>query len=249
MPPSLLRLSRRLLWFALLPLSLLAGCRLYEAPIYQHLAPHARVQKILFIGNSLTFYNDLPGLLEQLSAREDQPLLQDNVTFANASLAFHWNFTAARRHLDQGGWAFVVLQEYSTRPASDPAATLRDYRLWGPAVTALGARPILFENWPHQGQESDAPTMHATYLQAQKEIGGDLAPIGPAFLLCQKEHPEIDLFVDEKHPTVAGTYLAACVLYKTLYHKPAAGLPTSITGLKLSPYLAATLQQIADTTQ
>ncbi len=236
----------RLLYLALLPLSLLTGCRLYEAPIYRHLPPNPQAQKILFIGNSLTYYNDLPGLVEQLSARAARPLAEDRVTLANATLGFHWYYTSARRRLYQDAWAFVVLQEYSSRPADDPAATLADYRLWGGAVNRLGARPIIFENWPHDARESDAPAMHATYLKVQQEIGGDLAPIGPAWLLCRRLHPEIELYVDEKHPTVAGTYLAACVLYKTLYHQPATGLPTIIAGLDLAPDIAATLQKIAD---
>ena len=56
----------------------------------------------------------------------------------------------------------------------------------------------------------------------------------------------IDMFVDEKHPTIAGTYLSACVMYKTIYHKPATGLPTTVPGMKLDPQLAALLQRVAD---
>jgi len=51
---------------------------------------------------------------------------------------------------------------------------------------------------------------------------------------------------DDRHPTVAGTYLAACALYRTIYHKQAIGLPAALPGLKLSSSVALTLQQVAD---
>src|SRR4051794_27070881 len=100
------RLWQYALWCALIPASLLAGCRLYEKPTYERLsyAPSVKTKKVLFIGNSLTFYNDLPGMLQQLSAREPQPLEVDSVTLANATLADHWSLTAARKHVQRGGW-------------------------------------------------------------------------------------------------------------------------------------------------
>jgi len=244
-------IRRLLLLLAFLPLCFSTGCiRLFEKPIYDHLTPNGRTQKILFIGNSLTYYNDLPGLTEQLSAGQDRQLWEDRVTVANVSLGFHWSYSAARKHLNQGDWSYVVLQEFSTRPLDDPDAAIKDFSMWGAEVNRIGAKPIIFENWPHIMENGSADLamakMHRTYQKIQSDIGGEIAPIGFAWLRCRKEHPEIALFVDEKHPTEAGTYLTACVIFKTIYHKPAAGLPTVINGLKLDPHTTEVLQKIAD---
>jgi hypothetical protein len=249
MHPTLLRIFRRALWCALLPASLLSGCRLSEQPIYPRLsyATNVRPIRVLFIGNSLTYYNDLPGLVQQFSAREEHPMVIDAVTVANATLDFHWNYSAAKKHLERGGWDYVVLQEYSTRPVTDRAATRDDYREWAAEVQRIGAKPIIFENWTHKLEEKNAGYMHQTYLLVHDDIGGQLSPIGQVWLRCLREHPEIPMYVDEKHPTTAGTYLAACVLYKTFYNKPATGLPTALPGLKLPADMAAKLQQVADT--
>jgi len=251
MPLSKSNVRRASLLLALLPLTFLSGCiRLWQKPIYGHLTPAAHTQKILFIGNSLTYYNDLPGLVEQLSAAQERPLRQDNVTVANYSLALHWDLSAARKHLSEGDWNYVVLQDYSTRPLEDPDAAVKDFSKWGAEVNRIGAKPIIFENWPHimdaDSGEMAMTKMHQTYVKIQSDIGGDLAPIGWAWLRCRKEHPEIALFVDEKHPTEAGTYLSACVIFKTLYHKTAVGLPAIINGLKLDPHTAEILQKVAD---
>jgi hypothetical protein len=113
-------------------------------------------------------------------------------------------------------------------------------------VARIRATPIIFENWSHVDHPSDLAKMRATYQRVQREIGGEIAPIGDAWERLRNEHPDIDMFVDEKHPTIAGTYLSACVLYKTFYHKPAVGLPPTVPGMKLDPQLAALLQRVAD---
>jgi len=247
------RVTRRIAAGALFLVTLLAGCRLWQAPIYPRsdYASGVRPLHILFIGNSLTYYNDLPGLVGQLSAGEAQPLRVDSVTLFNATLQDHWTITAARKHLERGldgdTWDFVVLQEYSTRPAESPTATLADYRLWANEIHRLGpAKIVLFENWTHEQQSDLLARMRDTYTHVQREIGGDIALIGDAWERCGKQHPEIKLYDDDKHPTVAGTYLAACMLYKTVYRKPATGLPTVLPGLKLAPDIAAAMQHVAD---
>jgi hypothetical protein len=236
--------------FCLAPITLLAGCRLYEAPIYQRIVttPDARSLKVLFIGNSLTYYNDLAGLVQAFSAKEEHPLYIDAVTFPLASLDWHWNHTAAREKIREGNWDLVILQQYSTAAADDPQGTVEQYARFGAEVARIGAKPIIFQNWTRSNREGDYDRMLSTYKQVQGSIGGTFAPIGEAWRIARHEHPEIKLFqpLDDRHPTVAGTYLTACVLYKVLYGKPAVGLPVELPGLKLDAATARTLQGVAD---
>ena len=247
-----MRLGRRLLMFVLAPLSLL-GCKLYEAPIYERVvkAPDPNALKVLFIGNSLTYYNDLAGLVQAFAAKEQHPLYIEAVTFPLASLDRHWNHTAAREKIQEGGWNYVILQQYSTAPADHPKETVEQYERFAPEVARIGAKPIIFQNWTRSGREGDYGRMLQTYQRVQGSIGGTIAPIGEAWRIVRKDHPEIQVFetLDDRHPTVAGTYLTACVLYRVLYGKPARGLPTQIEGLKLSPEVARILQTVADRVQ
>src|SRR3954469_22327978 len=70
-----------------------AGCRLYEPPRYNRLTfqPNQPQTRVLMIGDSLTYYNDLPGLLQQFSAGESAPVYIEQITFPLASLTFHWD--------------------------------------------------------------------------------------------------------------------------------------------------------------
>src|SRR4051812_11837996 len=102
----------------LLFLSLVAvptGCRLYEPPRYERLAIPAGAPaiRVLMIGDSLTYYNDMPGVLQQLSAREAKPIYIEPITTAGTSLWFHWNLDDSRNRIARGHFDFVILQDFS----------------------------------------------------------------------------------------------------------------------------------------
>ena len=132
-------------------------------------------------------------------------------------------------------------------PATDPKATLAHFQEFATLAHFSPAYAwIIFENWT-AGHSQDATIMTKTYAEAQTTTGATLAPIGSAWRKCQEMYPNIPLLQDDRHPTVAGTYLSALVLYRVLYAHPATGLPVSLKGLQLSPETAALLQHVADT--
>jgi hypothetical protein len=248
---SLKHLVHQLLLISLL--LWMPGCRLYEPQHYQRLAiASSRPSlKVLFVGNSLTYYNDLPGLVEQLSCRQSKPIQVESVTWPWATLKFHWETGIAARKLGQSHWDYVILQEFSTLPATDPRATIEDFRRFNELINHSGAALIIFENWTHLRRPQDEPAMAATYRDVQATTGGVMAPIGTAFRDCQKTRPQIDLIEhgfgeDGRHSTVAGTYLAACVISRVIYHQPAVNLPSEISGINLTPSVARDLQRVAD---
>src|SRR5437870_3915236 len=69
---------------------------------------------VLFIGNSYTFFNNLPRLVSALSMNEDRPLRTESVTQGGYTLEHHWQDGKALAAIQQGGWDYVVLQEHST---------------------------------------------------------------------------------------------------------------------------------------
>ncbi len=131
----------------------------------------------------------------------------------------------------------MVLQEQSQVPAivaarmqrMEPAA-----RTLVGKIRAIGARPILFETWGHRdGSPEDGlpdfATMEAAleqgYDQVASDVGAQVAPVGVAWRTARLVAPQIDLWQpDGSHPTMAGTYLAACVIYATIFGRSPVGL-------------------------
>jgi len=59
-------------------------------------------------------------------------------------------------------------------------------------------------------------------------LNAETAPVGKAWVIVRNQHPEIDLYSsDGKHPSLQGSYLAATVLYLTIFKKPIANIPNS----------------------
>jgi hypothetical protein len=113
-------------------------------------------------------------------------------------------------------------------------------------VTANGARPIFFMTWAYK----DKPEMTAQ-LAEQYTIAGNVndalvIPAGLAFAKAIAKRPDLEFYQpDKRHPTLIGTYLAACTAYAAIYGKsPVAN--TYIAGI--DPATARFLQETAQAT-
>lgn len=226
------------------------GCQLAYSPQYPPAAPATAPAvavegrtRVLFVGNSLTYYNDLPGYLALLSRREARPVEFEVELVGGRSLQGHWNSGAALRKLRGGSFDLVVLQDYSVRPAVAADAAVDTFVRFDREARAAGARSIVFENWTRAGRSADAPLLAETYRRVREQTGAAGAPVGEAWRRTRQRHPEIRLLVDDRHPTPAGTYLAACVLYQVIYGKPVP--PDAPLPHRLSPEIAAQLRPIA----
>jgi hypothetical protein len=200
-------------------------------------ADRAACTRVLFVGNSYTYVNDLPAMFADLARSGGRAVEVGTDAPGGATLADHAASGVTRDAIGSAAWDVVVLQEQSVLPvwptsvagSFEPAAhALAD------AATSAGARPVLFETWAHRdgwpdaglaGYASMQRRISAAYRTVGRDLGLDVAPIGTAWAAARASHPEIDLWQpDGSHPTAAGTYLAACVLYASLFGLSPEGL-------------------------
>ncbi len=207
---------------------------------------------ILFIGNSLTYWNDLPLIVQAVfdaagGAKYDAGM----VAFPDVSLEDHWLDGTARNQIDRGGWQIVVLQQ---GPSSlpDSRVLLRDYvGRFSERIKAIGARPALYSVWPSQSRQGDFDRAIESYQLAADDVGGIYFPVAAAWRAAWRRDSTAALYSpDGLHPSVAGSYLAALVMYGVIADKTPVGLPSEIPlrdgrPLIISAALAATLQAAA----
>lgn len=189
--------------------------------------PCARPLRVLFIGNSYTYVNELPRLIEQsaTSAKESRVLETEMVAVGGATLESHWEGGRALAAVRKGPWDFVVLQEQGTRPLAQPEVMYRYARLFDAEVKRAGAQTVFYLTWARLGQEQLQGTRSEAYLSIARELGARVAPIGTVWQQVRRESPGIKLYSEDgAHPSPAGTYLAACVFYVTFYGKSPEGL-------------------------
>lgn len=219
-------------------------------------SPFARTAcvRVLFLGNSYTYVNDLPTVFRHLARAGGQNVETGMVANGGETLAQHVASPASVDAILGSRWRFVVLQEQSEIPAIATAWASQMY----PAAQALveriraaAATPILLDTWAHR---DGLPDLGLGYLAMQAaidsgygELGRDLGvavvPAGQAWAAVLRIDPTTGLWqADGSHPSIAGTYLVACVLYARLFNLSPVGISDSEG---LSSELARSLQTVA----
>jgi hypothetical protein len=197
----------------------------------------ARPRRVLFIGNSLTYYNDMPSMFEALveATGHTRPTVR-RVVSGGFSLEDHWNQGEARQLIAQGGWDVVVLQQGPSASAEGRQSLLEYARRFAQEIRRIGAKPALYMVWPSLERKGDFDGVVESYRQAAKDVEGIIFPVGEAWRAAWKRDPKLELYSpDGLHPTVAGSYLAALVMCEQLYGQTVTKLPSKLklrTGAK-----------------
>lgn len=189
--------------------------------------PMARTtsRNVLFIGNSFTARNDLPGLIAQLAAERGCALTSRLISAGGASLRRHWNAGSARHAIAEGGFDHVVLQEQSTLPLKNPQRMHESVRLFDEVIRAAGATTVLYLTWARQHAPESQDAITRAYLDIGRELHATVVPVGVAWKQVLARPPAPILHDrDGSHPSPAGTYLAACVFVHVLFGVDPRGL-------------------------
>ncbi|MDQ3438851.1 MAG: SGNH/GDSL hydrolase family protein [Planctomycetota bacterium] len=186
--------------------------------------------RVLFIGNSYTFYNGgVDAVVQALARAKGRNLECTASTSGGKTLEWHWEEGDARSAIARGGWDYVVLQEYSTRPIADALAMHRYARLFDAEIKNAGAKTVFYMTWARFHQPENQRVITRAYDAIAKELNALVARVGPAWERVLEQRPDLKLHTDDRsHPTPAGTYLAACVFYATLTGDSPEGLPASV---------------------
>jgi hypothetical protein len=178
---------------------------------------------VLFLGNSLTYYNEIPRMTVEVGAREKRPLRVDAVTRSGVTLEQLWIDTDARKKLWLQQWDYVVLQGGAgmAHPLHNADDFNRYLGMFAADVRKSGAVPLFYLVW--------RPEQPANYeraaLDAAKRAQLKVIPAGIAWLDLIRRGRFKRLDIDGLHPDALGAYLVACSVYSTIYGKPAHGAP------------------------
>lgn len=210
-----------------LALAIVVGCASREPPdvrVEVDIAPGHR--GVLFVGNSLTFHNDLPATVAALAHAAGGPELDVHAaTIPGGTLEAAWDEGRAAALLRAARFWAVVLQEQSQRPIRDPEAMRAAALRFAGVARRTGARVVIYGTWRDRREPETASALDATFRRVARDAHGELALVGPAWSRALAADPNLALWAaDGVHPTPAGTYLAACVIYRTLTGESPVGL-------------------------
>lgn len=217
---------------------------------YTELAPGDDGLRILFIGNSLTYWHDVGGILAGLFAQADVSFNQiETLAKPNYGLQDHWTDPSVHATLAEG-WDVVILQQGPS--ATEGRPSLLEYsKKFAGEIRATGGEPGLFMVWPAKVRFFDFNGVSDSYAAAADSVDGWLFPAGEAWLAAWDRDPDLPLYgPDAFHPSPRGAYLAAVVMFEQL-SGVAAGIlngafcPTGEATVQLSAAEAAVLHAAA----
>lgn len=193
--------------------------------------------RVLFIGNSFTYYHDMPVLVKRLAEAngEPRPFAPVQETPGGFSFQAHCEKGTAFAKIGSQPWDYVVLQEQSVRPSLGREQRAREINPYAQqlvaAIRQTTAKPLLYETWGHRHGNRNRPgdrfadmqqRLREGYEELGKELSVDIVPVGDAWEAALEKRPRLELWEgDNYHPSLRGSYLAACVFYGAFYnHTP-----------------------------
>lgn len=223
--------------------------------------------RVLFLGNSYIYVNNLPQIIADIATSMGDTLLWEMEAPGGFTLNAHYqNSPPSINKIKQGGWDYVVLQEQSQTPAypdnqvnngffpfarkldslidlHNPCAQTIFYMTWGRKNgDAANCTPYTVNfNWPHFCTYASMDSvLRLRYMMAADSNKSALSPAGAVWRYIRYHYPSIDLYdPDESHPSPAGSYAAAFSFYTALFKKDPA---TATYNYSLNSTVAANIR-------
>lgn len=191
---------------------------------------------VLFVGNSFTYYNDMPVTFEALGeANGYNSLHVEHVTFGGTTLEkFATPSTKQSKafvtKMKERDWDYVILQEHSSRPYINETSFLNAVSVLTEYIKGKGSKVLLYSTWAYRDGSDKLASTGLTYDEFYQELNNvydeaaninniDVVPVGTMFYQLNMTHPEINLlsYSDDFHPNPTGSFVVAFAFYTFIF--------------------------------
>ncbi len=228
---------------------------------------YAQSYDVLFLGNSYTYYNNLPEMISNIANDLGDTVNYDQNTPGGTSLYAHSQNQTTINKINQQNWDFVVLQDQSQRPSLSPSYVAASVYPYATQLVNLinsnyiCSEPVFYMTWGRKyGDQTNCQSyppvctflgmqerLRDSYLTMGIDNNASVSPVGIAFKNSISLDSTIDLYTsDNSHPSIYGSYLAACTFYSTIFKKSSVGCSFKPNAINQSDALF--LQQVASST-
>tara|TARA_B100000513_G_scaffold11811_1_gene4917 strand:- start:80 stop:862 length:783 start_codon:yes stop_codon:yes gene_type:complete len=209
-----------------------------SAPTESEAFPFTTInERILFIGNSFTFYWNLPSLVEKMSIERGLNWDITHFTVPSATLKILWNNPDLKSILESETFDHVIIQEHSTNILTNANGNSEFYFGQITSLIPDSTQIHFFSTWMYPSMEqyninNEEYPIEETIKQIIEGTTTKIIPIGRAFKLFQSKYPQFNLLMeDDKHPNPNGSYLASCVIFSHLSAESSLNLSKRYKGI------------------
>lgn len=177
------------------------------------------MKKILFIGNSHTFYNDMVRMVQELFLLSGERIEVTMLTQGGMNLEWHKNNPQTAFNLRYGNYDYCILQQ-KAHPFDGYEELTKGIGDICDLASGLPTKFLLYMTWARKGKSQEQEEISQGHEKAAKEHNILLAPVGNIWQKCLRTYPEIELyFTDGAHASKAGSFLAASCIFFALHGK------------------------------
>jgi len=201
-------------------------------------------KKVLFIGNSYTYVNDLPSLVDSVANHAGNDIIKDQNTPGGYTLEGHATNSTTLSKISANTWDFVVIQEQSQRPSfpySQVTADVYPYaKILCDSIRSANACaiPLFYGTWGRRDGDPQWDSINTfekmnnrlynAYEYMADANSGKLSPVGIGFRHVTDDASSpishTQLYAgDGSHPSLYGSYLAACIFYNMIFNASSVG--------------------------
>lgn len=185
---------------------------------------------ILFVGNSYTYFNNLPQLVSIISDNTKTKLVTKKSTIGGARLSEHWlgeRNLNTKEMIRDGEFDIVVLQEYSMGAIDEPENTQKYLKLFSDYIKENNAKPYFYLTWAREKAPQYQDTINKVFMEAATENKAVAVPAGKVWARAKELRSTIKLYdSDGSHPSELGTFLSAFVFVASLTNE----IPNQLDG-------------------
>jgi hypothetical protein len=176
--------------------------------------------RVLFVGNSYVYYNNLSQLINLLTEGMPTQLICTKSTVGGAHLGEHWRGLRglqSREIITGKKHDIIIIQDNSMWPIEHKDSLLYYGKLFCDLIRKQGAKPYLYTTWARQKTPETQSVITDAYQELATTAAATRVPVGDAWQLAREQHPEMNLFfTDGSHPSNLGTFLIALSFIKKI---------------------------------
>ncbi len=179
--------------------------------------------RVVIVGNSFTYFWNMPQLVQAMGASQGVSLEIRQSTVGGSNLKQHWleeKGTLTRKFLKEERWDYVILGDHSLSTIDTPKSFDLYAKKFTELVRSIGAEHIVYMTWAYKSNPLMQPTITKAYLALAEELNVKVIPVGPIWMKCRELRPDLNLYIDDKHPTSDASFLIALIVYKSVYYTP-----------------------------
>lgn len=223
-----------------------------EVEIKTHASSEAKQStKILFVGNSLTYGQDMPNLFVKIYRLlySDAPLVVESATGPGFTLREHLSNNKTQEALKRYNWDYVILQEGTQSAYNRPHESLESFRRLLKISASPGCKHLCVMIPADRGQFGWQARLSQFFRAIGKELNLPIVPLGDVCSFSQMRHTELNLHdPDDHHLSQAGSLLYACMAIKALKPFAPAALQDKLSKTQPDPKAGLTAYQLATLT-